>query len=144
MEITATELKLNLGKYLEASNDEVVTITKNGKVIARLIGVRSYKYDFSELEEFDARIKSGLVLGEASVPGYGEKHDAVDSDSHTDSWLLTRNGEPVAKLTPVVKENPKRRLGFMHGPPDSSETFAALLEPVMTDEEYRKWLNKDI
>ena len=37
MEITATELKLNLGKYLEKSNEEEIIITKNGKAIAQLI-----------------------------------------------------------------------------------------------------------
>ena len=36
MSITATELKENLGKYLEMAAEEDVYITKNGKVIARL------------------------------------------------------------------------------------------------------------
>ena len=36
MSITATELKLNLGKYLLLSSTEDVFITKNGKVIAKL------------------------------------------------------------------------------------------------------------
>lgn len=36
MKITATELKLNLGRYLKLSETEDVYITKNGKVIARL------------------------------------------------------------------------------------------------------------
>ena len=34
--ITATELKKNLGKYLDQVNEEDVEITKNGKVIAIL------------------------------------------------------------------------------------------------------------
>lgn len=37
MEITATELKKNLGKYLELAETEDVLITKNGKIIARLV-----------------------------------------------------------------------------------------------------------
>ena len=37
MEITATELKKNLGKYLELADKEDVLITKNGKIIARLV-----------------------------------------------------------------------------------------------------------
>ena len=36
MSITATELKKNLGKYLEISIREDVYITRNGKVIAKL------------------------------------------------------------------------------------------------------------
>ena len=36
MTITATELKTNLGKYLDMVNDEEIIITKNGKRIARL------------------------------------------------------------------------------------------------------------
>ena len=36
MTVTATELKTNLGKYLEIVMDEDVLITKNGKVIAQL------------------------------------------------------------------------------------------------------------
>ena len=37
MQITATELKLNLGKYLDLVNHEDVWITRNGKMIAKLI-----------------------------------------------------------------------------------------------------------
>ncbi len=36
MSITATELKLNLGKYLSLAETEDIFITKNGKVIAKL------------------------------------------------------------------------------------------------------------
>lgn len=36
MSITATELKMNLGKYLILAETEDVFITKNGKVIAKL------------------------------------------------------------------------------------------------------------
>lgn len=36
MTITATELKLNLGKYLDMAKSEDIFITKNGKSIARL------------------------------------------------------------------------------------------------------------
>ena len=36
MSITATELKNNLGKYLELSAKEDIFITKNGKIIAKL------------------------------------------------------------------------------------------------------------
>lgn len=36
MSITATELKLNLGKYLSLAATEDIFITKNGKIIAKL------------------------------------------------------------------------------------------------------------
>ena len=36
MSITATELKLNLGKYLQLAESEVIFITRNGKVVAKL------------------------------------------------------------------------------------------------------------
>lgn len=36
MSITATELKQNLGKYLELCGTEDILITKNGKVVAKL------------------------------------------------------------------------------------------------------------
>jgi len=36
MSITATELKLNLSKYLTLSATEDIFITKNGKVVAKL------------------------------------------------------------------------------------------------------------
>ena len=36
MSITATELKENLGKYLQLASTEEIFITKNGKVVAKL------------------------------------------------------------------------------------------------------------
>lgn len=36
MEITLTELKGNLGKYIKLSQEEDFLITKNGKIISRL------------------------------------------------------------------------------------------------------------
>ena len=36
MSITATELKMNLGKYMMLAEKEDVYITKNGKVVAKL------------------------------------------------------------------------------------------------------------
>lgn len=36
MSITATELKLNLSKYLALAEKEDIYITKNGKVVAKL------------------------------------------------------------------------------------------------------------
>ena len=36
MEITLTELKGNLGKYIQMSKDEDILVTKNGKIISRI------------------------------------------------------------------------------------------------------------
>lgn len=36
MSITATELKINLGKYLLLAETEDIYITKNGKIVAKL------------------------------------------------------------------------------------------------------------
>jgi len=36
MSITATELNMNLGKYLELAETEDIFISKNGKIIAKL------------------------------------------------------------------------------------------------------------
>lgn len=37
MRVTATEFKLNLGKYLELVRTEDIWVTKNGKTVAKLI-----------------------------------------------------------------------------------------------------------
>ena len=37
MQITATEFKLNLGKYLDMVADEDIYITRNGKTVAKMI-----------------------------------------------------------------------------------------------------------
>ena len=37
MQVTATEFKLNLGRYLELVHAEDIWITKNGKTVAKLI-----------------------------------------------------------------------------------------------------------
>lgn len=37
MQVTATEFKLNLGKYLDLVHAEDIWITKNGKTVAKLI-----------------------------------------------------------------------------------------------------------
>lgn len=37
MQVTATEFKLNLGKYLELVHTEDIWVTKNGKTVAKLI-----------------------------------------------------------------------------------------------------------
>lgn len=48
MSITATELKLNLGKYLMLSQTEDIYITKNGKVVAKLSNPNQDRVDIAK------------------------------------------------------------------------------------------------
>lgn len=48
MSITATELKLNLGKYLSLSATEDIFITKNGKVVAKLSNPNQDRVDMAK------------------------------------------------------------------------------------------------
>lgn len=45
MVVTATEFKMNLGKYLDVAKEEEVTITKNGHEIARLVPAKPHLTD---------------------------------------------------------------------------------------------------
>lgn len=46
MQITATELKLNLGKYLNLVCLEDILITKNGKITAKLVNPNASHVDY--------------------------------------------------------------------------------------------------
>lgn len=48
MSITATELKMNLSKYLLLSATEDIYITKNGKVIAKLTNPFQERVDIAK------------------------------------------------------------------------------------------------
>ena len=48
MSITATELKMNLGKYLLLSQTEDIYITKNGKVVAKLTNPNQDRVDIAK------------------------------------------------------------------------------------------------
>ena len=48
MSITATEFKMNLGKYLLLSATEDIYITKNGKVIAKLTNPNQDRVDIAK------------------------------------------------------------------------------------------------
>ena len=45
MQVTATEFKLNFGKYLDLLKDEDIWITRNGKIIAKVINPRISSVD---------------------------------------------------------------------------------------------------
>ena len=75
MSITATELKANLGKYLQLAESEDIYITKNGRVVSllcspykdkieklnALIGILPEDADFEKIRE--ERIKDYENLG---------------------------------------------------------------------------------
>lgn len=64
MSITATELKLNLGKYLVLAATEDIFITRNGKTIAKLTSPY-----INKLETVDAlfgSVSSDITLDEAN------------------------------------------------------------------------------
>lgn len=48
MSVTATELKMNLGKYLLLSATEDIYITKNGKVVAKLSNPNQDRVDIAK------------------------------------------------------------------------------------------------
>lgn len=66
MSITATELKMNLGKYLALSETEDVYITKNGKIIAKL--TNPYVNRVEEVESL-----FGIIPGEETVDDIKEE-----------------------------------------------------------------------
>ncbi|MDR2610473.1 MAG: type II toxin-antitoxin system Phd/YefM family antitoxin [Clostridiales Family XIII bacterium] len=146
MEITATELKKNLGKYLGAITREDVVITKNGKAVARIISERDYRAGAAELDKL--LLLREQPAGDLYAPEAGSAASAgimpglpggLDLDAG--EWALTHNGEPVARLTPIPKKK-KRQLGFIKGPPATPEEEAALFESEWTEEIEREWLSK--
>lgn len=48
MSITATELKVNLGKYLMLAETEDIYITRNGKIVAKLTNPYQDRVDVSK------------------------------------------------------------------------------------------------
>lgn len=48
MSVTATEFKMNLGKYLMLAETEDVFITKNGKVVAKLANPNANRVEMAK------------------------------------------------------------------------------------------------
>ena len=63
MEITLTELKGNLGKYVMMSQDEDILITKNGKIVSRLTEPFSARKEKMEKKRI-AKELIGSIKGE--------------------------------------------------------------------------------
>ena len=63
MEITLTELKGNLGKYIMMSQEEDILITKNGKIVSRLTEPFSARKEKMEKQRI-AKELIGSIKGE--------------------------------------------------------------------------------
>ena len=63
MSITATELKLNLGKYLLLAATEDIFITKNGKTIAKLVS--PFQDKLSLVDDLFGSVPDTITLEEA-------------------------------------------------------------------------------
>lgn len=66
MSITATEFKMNLGKYLLLSQTEDIYITKNGKVVAKLTNPNQDRVDI-------AKSLFGIIPADVTVEGAREE-----------------------------------------------------------------------
>jgi prevent-host-death family protein len=151
MEITATQFKTNLGKYLEEAGREEIVITKNGKAIARLLGPEGPEgpdarsggmpkevYTYTPLEEVCAEfLHEDVAVYDAGMPG-------IQDGGVYGDWTLMHGDEPVARLTPIKKL--KRTLGFFHLTPDANgdipDSDAALFEPL-PKEIMERWENEE-
>ena len=63
MSITATELKSNLGKYLDQAATEDIYISKNGKIIAKI--TYPYKNKLDIVKELYGSIPNTVTLEDA-------------------------------------------------------------------------------
>ena len=63
MSITATELKSNLGKYLDQAATEDIYISKNGKIIAKITS--PYKNKLVIVKELYGSIPNTVTLEDA-------------------------------------------------------------------------------
>ena len=71
MSITATELKLNLSKYLQIDKKEDVFITKNGKVVAKL--TNPFQDRVSMAKSLFGSVPAEMTLEEAQE----ERHNKI-------------------------------------------------------------------
>jgi len=71
MTITATELKENLGKYLELSKTEDILVTKNGKPITKLTSPYAGKMEI--LRSLAGSLNTDMTLKEAREERLAEK-----------------------------------------------------------------------
>jgi prevent-host-death family protein len=129
--ITATDLKLRLGEYLKRAERETFIVTKNGKPAVKLMpagAVDCYSYQ-EAVPNYEALQSLRVAEPECDVYDASEPGALYGGDE----WMLTMNGTPVARVTPLPKKK-KRKLGFIDIGPVSEETIRETMAPIMTDE----------
>jgi len=57
----------------------------------------------------------------------------VESAMNGEETIIAKSGKPVAKLIPIFKEKPKRRLGVLKGKIKIANDFDALLPDDILD-----------
>ena len=62
MSITATELKMNLSKYLTLASTEDIYITKNGKIVAKLTNPNQSRIDIVKSTEYFTLSMVGYIV----------------------------------------------------------------------------------
>ncbi|MDE5884976.1 MAG: type II toxin-antitoxin system Phd/YefM family antitoxin [Oscillospiraceae bacterium] len=70
MSITATEFKMNLGKYLMLAQTEDIYITKNGKIVAKLTNPNQDRVDIAK--SLFGVIPADVTLEEAKEERLGQ------------------------------------------------------------------------
>lgn len=71
MSITATELKMNLSKYLLLAESEDIYITRNGKIVAKLSNPFQQRVDMAK--SLFGSVPQGMTLEEAKEERLGKK-----------------------------------------------------------------------
>lgn len=71
MYITATELKMNLSKYLLLAESEDIYITRNGKIVAKLSNPFQQRVDMAK--SLFGSVPQGMTLEEAKEERLGKK-----------------------------------------------------------------------
>ena len=71
MYITATELKINMSKYLLLAESEDIYITRNGKIVAKLSNPFQQRVDMAK--SLFGSVPQGMTLEEAKEERLGKK-----------------------------------------------------------------------
>ena len=82
MVVTTTEFKTNLGKYLDLVGTEEVSITRNGRKIARLVkdednAISDIRSLFGILADADTALMSDDEIKDAIQEERGKRYDRI-------------------------------------------------------------------
>ena len=111
MSITATELKINLGKYLMLAETEDIYITRNGKVVAKLSNPYQDRVDVAK--SLFGVLSNDVTLEEAHVVLSERPEDqlkAVEWAHEQKQKILDNKNRRIAdalmeKMTPLIMKN---------------------------------------